>query len=170
MPNKLLPMYTMKQPGLLAIVMLFLVACHTKKEHVVQTAAAPPTEQDAATNFNTAANSGDLIITEPCAVFYSPDTAKLEKLKKENGEEAFYSIADDNINALTDSRTFLDSKGVKIVDATTGKITFRMKDGSITTINLQDEKYGWEVLLFNGHKVTDIDIANVEKEYDRLLK
>ncbi|WP_147243518.1 hypothetical protein [Chitinophaga flava] len=169
MPNKLLPMYPMKNRYLFPISFLAIVACHETKTPVESTDAAPPAQEAAkAGNATTASNT--LQITEPCAVFYSPDSIKLEKIKKENGEEAFYTITDDNLNYFADSNIFLESKGVKTVTAQKGKISFTSKDGKTTTINLNDEKYTWEVFLFNGKTVTNADISDIENEYEKYMK
>lgn len=163
-------MYSMKNHYLFPAVFLAVMACQEKKAPAESTDSAPPVQESTTPKPVAAAASNALVLSEPCAVFYSPDTSKLEKLKKENGEEAFYTIADDNQNYMADSHIFVESKGLKIVDPEGGTINFRGKNGSITTINLDDAKYSWAVFLFDGNTVNKIDITDIEGEYAKYMK
>ncbi|WP_349317358.1 hypothetical protein [Chitinophaga sp. MM2321] len=158
----------MKKHRLLPVLFFIFAGCQESNAPVENKTESAPTTLDApAPNPASATDANTLQITEPCAIFYSPDSTKLEKIKKENGEEAFYTIADDNQNYLTDSRVFLESKGVKIVDVTDGIISFRLNNGSTTVINLNDEKYRWEALLFDGNALHRMDITDIESSYNK---
>jgi hypothetical protein len=169
MPNKLLPMISMKKNLLLPVVFFTFTACHESKkpaENQTPTATAPPVQQEAAT---TVADNHSQIST-PCAIFYSPDSIQLEKLKKDNGEEAFYTIADDYQNYMADARIFLEGKGLKILEPTRGKINFLSKNSNKTTLNLSDIQYNWEIWLFDGNTLHKADVTDIENEYDKYMK
>ncbi|WP_144695860.1 hypothetical protein [Chitinophaga vietnamensis] len=156
----------MKTPHLLAAGILLLGACQHPHAPELPTANAAP----AASVKTVAEDPKALKITRRCAVFYAPDEHKLAKLKKENGEEAFYTIADDNQHYLSDSRQFLADKGIEIVDATNGALSFRPTGGKPQQLNLDEEQYNWGVLIFDGKSVHKADITNIEGEYEKYLK
>ncbi|WP_420982347.1 hypothetical protein [Chitinophaga sp. 30R24] len=160
-------MKTMKKHLFLSVAFLTLMACHDSEttDEKEPTTAAPIV---AATVAVTDANTQQ--ITQPCAVFYSPDSAQLAKLQIDNGEEAFYTIADDYQNYMADARLFLEDKGLKIMEPTGGKISFRAKNGQVTTLNLGDLKYNWEVWLFDGNQLHKVDVTDIENEYKQYMK
>lgn len=150
-------MYRLKNRCLLPVALLALMACHQTPGTPESTDAAPP------------AHAAVSVITEPCAVVYAPSAHKLEKLKEENGEESFYALASDSENCISDCQDFLQNKAFKTITADGGKITFRHRNGGTTVINLDDPQYTWEVFLFDGNKVTNIDITDIESEYGKVI-
>jgi hypothetical protein len=156
-------MKSMKKHLLLPVAIFTLAACQESKtpEEKEPTAAAPPQP--------TAAANGEQI-SHPCVVFYSPDSIQLEKLKKENGEEAFYTMADDHQNNMADARIFLEGKGVKILEPGNGKISFHSPSGNATTLDLSGSKYNWEAWIYDGSKLHKIDVTNIENEYKKYMK
>lgn len=150
-------MYRLKNRILLTVALLALMACHQTPDTTESTDAAPP------------AHAAVSVISEPCAIFYAPDSHKVEKLKQENGEEGFYALSNDNENCISDCHDFLENKALKSITAPGGKITFRRQDGGTTVIDLDDPKYTWEVFLFDGKKVTNIDITDIESEYQKVF-
>lgn len=157
-------MKAMKNQLLLPIALFTFAACHESKipEEKMETAAAPPQP--------TVSAAGAEKISHPCAILYSPDSAQLAKLKKENGEEAFFTIADDNSNYMADARIFLEGKGVKIMEPTGGKMHFLSKTGNATTIDLSDPKYNWEAWIYDGNKLSKIDLTDIENEYKKYMR
>lgn len=157
-------MKTMKKHLLLPVALFTLAACHESKvaEEQTATAAAPPSSSDVP--------AGAERISQPCAVLYAPDSIQLEKLKKENGEEAFYTMADDNQNYMADARIFLEGKGIKVMAPNGGKLHFESKSGHATTLDLNDPKYNWEAWLYDGNKVNKIDLTDIENEYLKYMK
>lgn len=157
-------MKTMKTQLLLPIALFTFAACHESRrpEEPVETAAAPPQPSVSA--------AGAEKVSHPCAIFHSPDSSQLEKLKKENGEEAFYTLADDNQNYMADARVFLEGKGIKIMEPSGGKINFQSKTGNATIIDLSDPKYNWEAWLYDGNKLNKIDVTDIENEYKKYMK
>ncbi|NLU96049.1 hypothetical protein [Chitinophaga sp. Ak27] len=157
-------MKTIKKHLILPVVALSaFTACHDTKapEEKVHTAFAPPQQ---------AAVENEATITHPCAVLYSPDSIKLEKLKKDNGEEAFYTIADDNQNYMADARNFLEGKGVNILEPASGKLTFHSPKNHPTELDLNDKKYNWEIWLYDGNKLHKVDVTDIENEYAKYMK
>ncbi|HEY8958649.1 hypothetical protein [Chitinophaga sp.] len=156
-------MKTMKKYLILPVTLLTFAACHESKtpEEKVSTDAAPPVQTVAASASQ---------ITHRCAVLHTPDSIQLEHLKKDNGEEAFYTINDDYQNYMTDARAFLEEKGVKIIEPAGGKISFRSAKGDATTLNLSDVKYNWEMWLFDGDQLHKVDIMDIENEYKKYMK
>lgn len=150
-------MYRLKNRYLLTVALITLMACHQTPDTHQSTDAAPP------------AHTAVSVISEPCAVFYTPDHHKQEKLKQENGDEGFYALANDSENCISDCQDFLQNKALKSITAEGGKITFRHQDGGSTVIDLDDPKYTWEVFLFDGKKVTNIDITDIESEYQKVF-
>ncbi|NLR66876.1 hypothetical protein HGH92_21385 [Chitinophaga varians] len=150
-------MYRLKNRSLLTVALLTLMACHQTPATHESTDAAPP------------AHATMRVISEPCAVIYTPNHHKQEKLKQENGDESFYALANDSETCISDCQDFLQNKAFKSVTAEGGKITFRHQDGGTTIIDLDDPKYTWEVFLFDGKKVTNIDITDIESEYQKVF-
>ncbi len=156
-------MKTMKKHLILPVTLLTFAACHESKtpEEKVPTDAAPPAQ--------TITESASQI-KDPCAILHTPDSIQLEHLKKDNGEEAFYTINEDYQNYMADARAFLEEKGVKIIEPTGGKISFHAAKGGATTLNLSDVKYNWEMWLFDGDKLHKVDIMDIENEYKKYMK
>ncbi|MBS0027136.1 hypothetical protein ACTJJ0_11405 [Chitinophaga sp. 22321] len=158
-------MKSMKKHLVLPVAFLTLAGCHNGKapEEQEQTASAPPLQ-------NTGEHEAATKISHPCVVFYSPDSIQLEKLKKENGEEAFYTLADDNQNYMADARAFLEGKGIKIIEPGKGKISFQSKSGQAAMLDLNDPKYSWESWWYDGNKLHKIDMTDIEKAYKQYMK
>ncbi|WP_089900359.1 hypothetical protein [Chitinophaga arvensicola] len=156
-------MKTMKKHLLLPVAFFTLAACHESKiqEEKVTTDAAPPAHPVTETADQ---------ITRPCAVFHYPDSMQLEKLKKDNGEEAFYTINEDYQSYMTDAHAFLEQKGLKIIEPAGGKIIFHSAKGSVSTLNLSDVKYNWEMWLFDGDTLHKVDVMDIENEYKKYMK
>lgn len=110
-----------------------------------------------------------VVIEEACAVICTPDNRKLELLKKENGEEGFYTISDDNNYYLANARSFLENKGIRLMEVSSGLLQFKQQNGTFTSIQLDDEQYGWEIFLFNGRTApVKADITDIEGSFARL--
>lgn len=146
----------------LLLPVVLLAACQEakpieEKKHEA-TEAAPVADHSATTH-----------ITTPCAILYSPDSIQLERLKKEAGEEAFFTISEDYQNYISDAKIFLEDKGVKIIEATSGKLSFEGKGKEPVVLNLSDTKYDWNAWYFNGKELKKIDLTDIEEEYRRVM-
>jgi len=156
-------MKTMKNYLILSAALFTFYACHESKipEEKISTDAAPPVQT---------VTESDSQITRPCAILHTPDSIQLEQLKKDNGEEAFYTINEDYQSYMTDARAFLEGKGVKIIEPAGGKISFHSAKGNPATLNLSDVKYNWEMWLFDGDQLHKIDVMDIENEYKKYMK
>jgi len=61
-------------------------------------------------------NEDTLIVNQVCAVLFHPDSVGIEKLKKENNEEDFYTIADDNLYYIAGAREYLEERSIRTID------------------------------------------------------
>jgi hypothetical protein len=106
------------------------------------------------------------VITEPCAIIISPTNKQIDSLQKAYGDD-FYTMADDNLFYTAFARVKLDSLKIPTIERKSmGTITFRQKNGKITTKNLHD--FAWGILLFNTHEEPiTADITNIESEIKR---
>ncbi|HVI45621.1 MAG TPA: hypothetical protein VM802_12160 [Chitinophaga sp.] len=149
-------MYALKSNLMLTILLLALASCQ------------PHSKQDTVAHETTGASAPRIMqINEPCAVFYSPDSAKLDKLKKENGEETLTTLHENNMIFMDDARTFFEGKGIKIIEAPGSVVNFHLQGGKSTSIDLNDNKYTWTILLFDGREVHPIDLTDIEGEWKK---
>ncbi|HWK03844.1 MAG TPA: hypothetical protein VNS58_09435 [Puia sp.] len=157
--NQALPL---KSLFLLAIIGIALSCRHSPTTHTPG-ATANPSKQQAHPS-----DSTDIIIT-PCAVMIDPTEAKLKQLKKEDGEENFYSMADDNQFYMGTAIGYLDSIHYKMIDRQSkGTIKFRTAAGNLVKMNLT--KYDWAILLFNGKDTPiEADITTFKDEFERYM-
>jgi hypothetical protein len=118
-------------------------------------------------------NSNDiLVIDSKSAVFYSPDSLKIEKLKKAHGEEDFYIGADDYLNYVFESREFLKETKLPIIDAKGKKyIKFKVTDKLQTIIKLDTLTEPWGVYFFDPKKnAMQADMLRINEEYTNYFK
>ncbi|MEB3799818.1 hypothetical protein INQ45_01585 [Flavobacterium columnare] len=111
-----------------------------------------------------------LIIKDKCAVIYNPDSIKISKAKKID-EENFYVSADDAMFYISESRDFLKSKKIKIIETESRIIDFKINNKLVKNINLNsDEKY-WGIILFDGKNIpAEIDMSDIKIEFEKHMK
>jgi len=109
------------------------------------------------------------VITSPCAVLIRPNLQNLEKLKKENSEDDFNTIVDDNQYYMATSIQYLDSLKVKILHRNSeGSLIFKTTQGTIFI--LQTDSVYWGVLLFNGRtKPLEADMTVINQDYESYM-
>lgn len=95
-----------------------LVACQSSSQ---------PENKTPATDSNSLktlipADSDTLYITTPSALYYRPDSLRMEQWKKRIGEEDFETVADDWSYYMMTSQDFLDSMKMPVVEAGDKKI------------------------------------------------
>lgn len=110
------------------------------------------------------------VITSPCAVLISPNLKKLEKLKKENTEDDFNTIVDDNQYYMATSIQYLDSLKVKILHRNSeGTLVFKTIHGTI--FKFQADSVYWGVLFFNGRtKPLEADMTAINQDYELYMR
>lgn len=103
------------------------------------------------------------------AVFYSPDSIEIEKLKSKVGEDNFYQIVDDNNYYNSEAMKELEKNGIKVVVTDNRYIEFLKDDGRTSLIDKVSLEEKWGVILFDGKKeplsVSPVDIASDIKKY-----
>ncbi|MCW3485866.1 hypothetical protein [Chitinophaga nivalis] len=155
----------MKKHYLLPVLCYAMVACHEPEKAVENSIGAPPL---AAAVGNIAGNAMQL--SGPCAVIYTPDSVQTAALKQEEGEEAFYSIAEDYESQLADATAFLEQKGIKTIHPQGGIVQFRSQEGNNIALDLNDKNFSWEIWLFDGKALHNINVADFENEYRKYFK
>jgi len=112
------------------------------------------------------AGGGPLAVQEPCAIIFRPAGEKLQSLKSAFGDKRFTDIYQFNSSILTSDSAFLASKGVKIISSSATQLQFIKKNGESLYINLNLEKYAWEVFLFNGQDdPVKAELADIEASF-----
>lgn len=110
------------------------------------------------------------VLNFPCAVLIQPNSEKIEKLKKENSEDDYNTIVDDNLYYMSTSIEYLDSVKVKRVERQSeGSVTFKTTKGVVYKFNV-DSLY-WGILLFNGReKPIESDMTYINQDYESYMK
>ncbi|HEX9509384.1 MAG TPA: hypothetical protein VF939_02800 [Puia sp.] len=145
----------------LAFICTILSCRHTSTAHTPGAAANKSKQQ-------VHSDSTD-IITTPCAVLIDPTKEKLRSLKKENGEDNFYTIADDNQFYIGTAISYLDSIHCKMINRQSkGTLKFKTAAGKLVKMTLG--KYDWAILLFNGKDdPIEADITTFKEEFQRYM-
>jgi hypothetical protein len=112
-------------------------------------------------------------IDDSCALFKRPHQDEIVALKKEYGEDDFYTIADDNIFYQYQAKQFLESEGIETADVYDSRyVKFVNKDGKAIYIDLR-AKYSqpWNLLFFiPGKDIKVVDVTIIEDEYKSYFK
>lgn len=102
------------------------------------------------------------------AVFFSPDSAAIEKRKKEVGEEDFYIGADDYMYYMHLSHDYLEKQDLPITMVKTNQVIKFESPGQSEVIRLATLPELWGVYLFQpGKPVHFADILDMEAEYKK---
>lgn len=109
-------------------------------------------------------------ISEPAAVYFHPDSIKLDKLEEAMGEN-FFTAAEESMFNISSSREFLIKQKVKILETEARELHFKKSDGSVKVIDLQDAKYTWGLFLFNGQSdPVQADLKDPAKQFNAYMK
>jgi len=112
-----------------------------------------------------------LVIKEPCAVLYWPDEAKIERLKKKGNEEGFYTVADDNMYYVAQSREYLKKHKIKSIDSHAGTFRFVPVAGPAFVLDRRADKYSWGLILFDGrHAPREADLVEPAADVKAVFK
>ena len=147
------------------ILTLFLVSCGHKN----LTQKTKPNDSTNDTKIEVKKTLPDLI-TNSCVIIISPTEKKVDSLKTLNGEDDFYTIADDNQWYIGNARIYLDSIKAKSINSESkGRLKFKLESGEISEVDLNS--FDWGILLFDGkNKPIDADITTFETEYNKYMK
>ncbi|WP_205504610.1 hypothetical protein [Rufibacter psychrotolerans] len=117
--------------------------------------------------------SNDFItISQKAGIFISPDSVQIESLKKENGEEDFYTVADDNSYFEHEASEYLKEKKFRIVYPTKRYIKFISKNHEFYFDTKAKAARGWTAILFSPEKGAPkiINPADIDLEFQEYLK
>lgn len=95
------------------------------------------------------------VIDYTCAVIISPTHEQVEEMKKTEGEEEFYTIADDANFYQTRAIELVDSAGIKTAGTQKQFIKF-VGSASSWTLDIRKKNLpAWNVILFNTKKAPE---------------
>lgn len=162
----------MKLPlTLLSALLIFFAACNSKNRQKLEEVKKV---QEAAQQ--TAIETGEFIqspvveISEPAAVYYHPDSAKLVALEQSLGDN-FFTAAEESMFEISSSRDYLAKQHIKIVETEARELHFKKSDGSVATIDLRKPGYTWGLFLFNGEAdPVRVDMSKPEKQFETYMK
>lgn len=146
---------------------LLFIACESEKD-----AMTTKTITTAAINYRDTIIETDstLEIGKACAVYFAPTDAQLDIMKREVGEDDFYTIMDDYAWYQAESSTFLEDKKLTIVQAEKKKIRIHQTDGQLREYSPADTSITWNIVLFDGKKtVAQSPAIGIEDTYKKLF-
>lgn len=148
---------------------ILFAACQTSKE-TIQAPADDRITNSPNYRDTIVETDSTLEVGKACAIFFTPTTTQWEALKREVGEDDFYTITDDYGWYLAESRTYLEEKGIAIREITPKKIRFHLYDGSLRVINPPDS-INWNVLLYDGKlKIVEGSTVTISETYESLFR
>lgn len=114
-------------------------------------------------------NQDITVIKSSCAVFINPSDEQIEQLKKENGEENFSIIADDQMYYAYEAQNFFKENKIDCLLPTTRYLKFVTPDGDLIIDTRAKVSYGWLSILFNSDSLpkilSPIDMPGTYKTY-----
>lgn len=150
--------------SVIALSFLIILACNQEKGKIAQVKKINREAGKVNVSSNAFVQAAQLAITEPSAVYFHPDSAKLEKLEKTLGEK-FFTDAEESMGELSASRDYLVRQKIKIIETEATQLTFKKADGSVKIIDLSNPRYTWGLFLFNGKDdPQETDMAHPEKQ------
>jgi hypothetical protein len=107
------------------------------------------------------------VINSDCAVLIYPTSAQIDAMIKDNGEDNFYIIADDNNWYQGVAIGMIDSVGVKTIGATKPFLRFEGKEKRWTLAIRKKNLPEWNIVFFNTSKEPKI-ISAIELSVDQV--
>jgi hypothetical protein len=110
-----------------------------------------------------------LSVNYKCALIYSPDSLKILELKKD-GEENFYTAADDAMYYIAQSREFLQKNSIKVIETQVRSVDFYNGTKLVKHIDLNSVDNAWGIILFNGiDEPVESDMTSIELEFGQVM-
>lgn len=156
-----------------SLLLVLTVACTTTKESntVVETKIEVPKEPALSYRDTIIETDSTFEIAKACGVFFTPTDAELERMKKEIGEEDFFTVMDDYGWYFSESTTFLKDKGIKTITTSEKSVRFHLLNGSVKTFHPGDTAIDWSPLLFDGkNTIQKTDLVNIQPGYEAVFK
>ena len=150
---------------------LVTLGCNQKKENKLSEVNKIQQEADNASSGDHAfVQAATLQISEPAAVYFHPDSLKLQNLEETLGEK-FFTDAEESMGNLSTSRDYMVKENIRIIETEARELTFTKSDGTVKTIDLSSPEYTWGLFLFNGiDDPIQVDMAKPEKETAAYMK
>jgi len=116
--------------------------------------------------------TGDTLkIFERAAIFYSPDSLRLEQIKKMLGRDTFRIALDDYAGAANEAEKYLRVQSISIVQTHNQKYIQFGETMENTLVKLDTLREYWGLYFFApGKKPKFIDEFKIEKEYQEYFK
>ena len=113
-----------------------------------------------------------ITVSENAGIFISPDTLQIEQMKKSNGEETFYTVADDNIYYEYEASQFLKEKKIQVINPSTRYIKFLSKAKEFYFDTKPKAAIDWTAVLFSPDKPAPriVNSADIEQEFQEYFK
>jgi hypothetical protein len=109
------------------------------------------TMSTASTAHNNSSSSRTVMnIDSVCAIIYLPDSSNIEKLKREMGEENFFTVVDDNNFYNSQIIEALDSLKIEVVETSETDMNFRSNNHTIFFLEKRKLSNPWGAIFFNG--------------------
>jgi hypothetical protein len=152
-----------------SLAIIFLAAC-SGKSGKKETPVTDTIKQSTTTPVTN--NTETLVIDKNAAVFYNPDSAQMEKWKKEAGGKNFETVIDDWSSYMNSSSEYLTTTGLPVIDASGKKLLkFVKADHSVTEVRLDTLSNYWGMYLFSTAKEPQYaDIIMMEESYKKYFK
>ena len=154
-------------------IMCLFASCQQKKEHIVINNSEKNAQIEKSTTYISPNKNEITIIDQDCAVFVSPDSTQIAKLKgkTEKEEEEFYVAAEDNNYYQYMASQFLDSIKIKTIYLKTRYVKFINKNKPIFFDTKSKDSNSWMVILSIGTKnPQSIDFVSFEDAYKEYIK
>lgn len=144
---------------------LAISSCQQKKDSKLSEVKKIRKEADKSTGTGNAfVQAAKIDITEPAAVYFHPDSVKLQKLEETRGDK-FFEDAEKSMGNLSSSRDYMIRNKIRVIETEARLLTFRKADGTVNTIDLSSPEYTWGLFLFNGtDNPIQVDMAKPEKQ------
>ena len=112
-------------------------------------------------------NKDTLLVYKRAAVLYSPSSIRIAKLKKEMGEQDFYTAADDNVYYMSTAHEFLDSMKMPVLNADRKLfIKFIISEKVQQVVRLDTIAAPWGIFFYDPKKQPlSIEILQIDEEY-----
>lgn len=132
---------------------------NSRKDSVSEILSKPPSSY-----------SDTLVITSTCAVFYTPDTAQLQKIKSVNNRMIFESLTHDCFYQMKNARTVLKKTWSRVMIIEASKVRYLLfikTDKSKVSIDLNTKNDICGLFIFNRVKAPElVDMTNLDTALD----
>jgi hypothetical protein len=155
---------------LICFAITLISACNTKTHSLIQN--VKDTTPDIVYNLNTyiidSVPSESFAVTDTIALFVYPDTSELQIIRKEYGDDAFYTVADDNSYYFAEAIQYLENKKVGIKNPKMRYIKFVSSLGTLYIDSKAKGSIAWTTILFRPDTLPRIiSPIDVDAEYNQ---